>query len=362
MAKRRKRRTWPFLLFMVIYAAAFLYATGYGLGKFTGFLDAYERSRPQNTINTYMDSLTAEHIVDKSQALMDQIDHYLQSEEECKEVLRGALTGSFSYAKKIADCTEDKQVFVIRCGARVIGTMSMERQPEIGYGFTPWSVTEDSFDLSYLISNTVSARVPQSYTVLVNGRVLTADYETEHDIPYPQLSDYYGSYALGYMVSYEAGPVLGDIGMKILDEAGNPGTADLDPVEYLKNIPEERVAELDSLIHSYLEAYMNFSTRKGNDSYRNYNALAKFMVKDGDLAKRMYNAINGLIWVTDRSAVLDGYETALLTDLDGTHYLADVSYTVTLNDYAGSMTATNRVNLIIIPTGDGLRVEAMRSF
>lgn len=362
MAKEKKRRNWPFFLGMAVYALLFLGAAFYGLGQLSAFLDAFERSRPQNAINGYMDSLTAQHIADKSQALIDSVDHTLQSEEACREVIINAVSAPFSYAKVIKECTDDKQVFVIRSGGQAIGTMEIRRQEEIGFGFSPWAVTEDSFDLSYLLCQPVSATVPDSYTVLVGGTPLTADYQVLSRIQFPQLSQFYGVYDLPCLVTYQAGPFLGTMEMTVQDENGSPAVPDLEPELYLDNCSAAEKEALGTITEQYLRAYMAFSTRKGNDSYKNYAELCKYMVPEGELASRMKNAIAGLIWVSDRGAVFDGASTALMTHIGGGRYLVDVTYTVTMRDYAGPITAVSRVQLIILETAEGLRVEVMRSF
>lgn len=357
---KKKQRTWPFLLGMALYAAVFLGAAWWGLGQLSAFLDAFERSRPQFPIDSYMAQLTPEYIADKSQDLIAGIDHNLQSEADCRKVIIQTVSGKLSCAKKIAECTEDKQVFVIRCGAKVIGTMEMERQSNIGFGFTPWAVSGDSFDLRYLISDTVSVTVPNSYSVFVNGIPLDSRYVTQTNIPIPQLSEFAQEFRLPYLVSYQAGPVLGDIRMTVQDENGMPGQGDLEPVKYLKNCTEAEEQALHTITEQFLTAYMRFSTRKNNDTPGNYNELCKYMVKNGELADRMKKAFDGLTWVSDRKATFNGYEIAFVTRMDESHFLVDVTYTVTTNTIAGAETESSRVQLIMQSTSEGLKAEIMR--
>ena len=92
MAKKQKRKfRWIFPLFLVLYAAVFLYFTDKGLTWFWGYMDAYEQTRPHITLNAYEEKLTAEYVANASQALIDQIDHNVQSEESCRQVLLDAL-------------------------------------------------------------------------------------------------------------------------------------------------------------------------------------------------------------------------------------------------------------------------------
>ena len=143
----KKSGTFRFLSGMAIYAAVFLGVLLIGLTIFWNFMEAYENSRPKTTINAYMEGLTEEHICDLSRALIDQVDHNIQTQQQCRDYIMNAI-GVIDYAKKTKECTDTRQVFVLRTNNTVIGEFSIVAQEEDRYGFTPWTVEAEHFDLS----------------------------------------------------------------------------------------------------------------------------------------------------------------------------------------------------------------------
>lgn len=361
---KKRHRTWLLITIMILYAVVVLVGAKFGLHKLTQFLEVYETSRPSTAMTAYMDGLTTEHICDMSKPIIDIIDHNLQSEEECRQVILDALQGSFSYAKKIADCSDEKQVYVIRCDSQPIGQMQIEQKIDMDFGMKGWIVTGENFDLSYLITDTVSGTVPSNYGVYVNNVLLDGSYLTKLSISTDAIPEYYGIMGLPTMVTYTAGPCLGNIEMTVLDPYGEGALADQDPMSYLMNVTPDETDRLNAFTHDFLVAYMDFLAKKWNDSYGNYNRLQEYLVPDGVLADRMYQAIEGMIWITDRSASMDDYHVDFVTRVDSNHYFVDVTYTFTELDfysYSGWSTLTDRLNLIIQETPEGLYVEEVES-
>ena len=85
---------------MVIYAVVFLTIAAFGLSYFWKFIEAYELSRPKNTVNQYMDQLTAERMCSGSDDLYGQIDQNLQGREQFDRVIRDSLAEDLTCAKK----------------------------------------------------------------------------------------------------------------------------------------------------------------------------------------------------------------------------------------------------------------------
>ena len=108
--KPKKRRKWGFPIFMILYALVILGAAYWGLGKFWDYMEAYEASRIKNTIEAYMEEITPQYVCDRSGDLIDSIDHHLQSEDECKQVILDFLSGGISYARTSPECTDDRTV------------------------------------------------------------------------------------------------------------------------------------------------------------------------------------------------------------------------------------------------------------
>ena len=136
MAKTKKKYvgTLIFVIFLFLYVIGFLFVTDKGLDYLWKYMEAYEASRPKYGIEAYMESLTQDYICDKNADLIAQIDHYVQSEEACKDVIRQAIGTEFTYVKNIAETTDNKIVYLIRAGNKVIGSAEMTPVGETSYG------------------------------------------------------------------------------------------------------------------------------------------------------------------------------------------------------------------------------------
>ena len=135
MADQKSFFSRRFGLGLLIYALAFLLLLGIGFIFFWNFMDAYEQSRPQHPLNAYMEQLTADYILDKSDAAAAQIDSRLQSKEQSLSYLESAIADDLKCIKKIKACTDSKLVYSIFCGPKIIGTIDLERQGEARFGF-----------------------------------------------------------------------------------------------------------------------------------------------------------------------------------------------------------------------------------
>ena len=362
----KQLRKWAFPLSLLAYALIFLCATAIGLSWFWEFIDAYEISRPQNTLDAYMETLTPEYVADRCSDLIATIDHNVQSEEECREVILNSLTGKFSCAKKNKESDDEHYVYALRCGAKVIGTVEMRAQGEKIQGFTPWVITAESFDLSYLLTEGTSITVPKEFPVYVNGRQLSGEYITAQDLPYSMLKEFYKEYTLPTLVTYTVGPFLKEIEMTVADTAGNPVSidAETDYDQFLHNCTDAQKTALDGIIKNFVKYYVDVSTMKNSDFYANYDRLVPYMVRNGTLAARIKNSIDGLYWIDDREAVLKNITVNAYVNIGNGRYLCDVTFVteqmVTSSGARGNVTTNMR--LVFLETSGGLKAEAMKSY
>ena len=357
------KRRWGFPIALLVYALVFLIALAVGLGWFWQYMADFESSRPDTALEGYMNSLTAEYVADRSGDLIGRIDHNVQTEAQCRQVLMSALGGDFSSAKKSKESGEDRHVYAIRCGSRVIGTMEMERCGEMVGSFQTWVVTKEVFDLSYLISEPVSITVPEDYPVYACGNLLKKDYITQDKIPYALLKGLYEDYALPYMVTYTAGPFLGMAELTVTDPDGNAVAIDekTDMTVFLNNCSREQTSQVDAHVNGFIQSYVDFLSCTGGDTAANYKALSAYMVPDGELVRRMRTAMEGLKWVTDRGAKISDITVHNRLAMADGRYLWDVTYVVDTKDFAGSIETEARVKLILTETDAGLKTEAMKN-
>jgi hypothetical protein len=346
------------------YALLFLAATAFGMRYLWDLLDNYEKSRPHIALDSYMATLSKDYVADRCGDLIDTIDHNVQTEQQCRDVILNALDDRFSCAKKAKESDEDTHVYALRCGKQVIGTMTMTRTGQQLGNFTAWEVVDEQFDLTYLVRESLSITVPEDFTVYSLGNKLGSGYITEHDIPYPILADLYDDYDLPAMVTYTVGPFLGEGKLEVTDAAGTPVniTSETDMNAFANNCSEGASAAAKAAAESFILRYVDFTSCTNNDTMGNYNRLKEHMVPGGALAKRMYEAIVGLYWVTDRHATVTGLEFHNYLNLGDDRYLCLLTYTVDTTDFAGSIQAVSNVMLFLKQTDAGLKAESMISY
>lgn len=362
MARNKKR---SFFKGMLIYALVFLAAAAAGLAVFWNYIDAYERSRPKNTVDAYIASLTPEDICRKSAEYTAMQDGNLQSPEEREAVIAASLTERVTYARKSAESTTERQVYVLRCGSQVIGQLVISAGEPDRYGFTEWVVAEDSFDFSHLLGQPLSVTVPKEFTVCANGHVLDDRYITESGMEYSALEEFYDDYQLPTLVTYTVEGYLGGMELSVSDEKGTPVsvTEETDWNLYLDNCTREEQAQVETFMEDFLECYVTFTGSANRSAKANYQRLRKnFLIPDSALAQRLYTALDGLAYAKSNGDRLDDVAFHRFTRIEDDRYFCDVTYTVITYGTAGKVQTSNNMKVMLVMTEDGLRVEAMTRY
>lgn len=366
MAKKKtNRKGMGFALFMALYAIAFLTAAFFGLKWFWNCMEAYEASRPHIAIDAYMAKLDKEYIISHSNEFMDTVDFHIQDEATCREIVLEALEGEISYARKASQCTEDKQVFVVRCGKTVVGTFAIETTAEDAYGFKPWTFLEESYDLSWLMGNeTVTVSAPEGYSVYVNGVKLDESYITESvTTEYEVYDDLYEKYDLPRFTlnTYQVGPFLGlTCEAEVYDPEGRPFVYDdsFDPNILLPVLDTPTYQALDSFVEEFLDVYVLFAGCANDARESNYNKVMKYVVKDSNLAQRMYDALEGYQFAQSKGDKVAGITINHLLPLEEGRYLCDVTYLVDTTGHDGVVQTTTDCRIIIVESNGKYLVES----
>lgn len=353
-----------FVTGMLIYALVFLLIVFGGLWLLWDYMDAYEQSRPVNTIKAYVNQLTVEDLCEGSGALLDTLDGHIQSREEACQRIKDSITGEFSYAKKSSESSETKQVYVLRSGRQVIGQFAISAGEPDKYGFRVWEITEESFDFSHLLGESISVTVPSDFTVSVNGSVLDSGYVTQQDIPYATLEEFYGDYPLPTLVTYTADSFLGSYTMEVTDRDGNPveitEETNYDPM--LPACTDEEIEQIDELMKQFLERYVAFTGSSSGTAGGNYNRLIRHLVPDGALAQRLYTAIGGLYYAQSLRDTIEETTVNQYANLGNGRYFCDISYVVETVGKKGAVEMSYNMKIIMLVTDVGLRVEGMTRY
>ena len=364
MARQKKKGS--FLLGMILYALIFSAIILAGLRVFWDFIDSYERSRPKNTMDAYIASLTVEEMLDNCTTWESVVDGTIQSEESFRQVVRDSLTGKITYARKSSVCTETSQTYVLRSGSQVLGEVEIEAGVADRWGFTVWEVYQHSFDFAYLLCEDQSVTVPASYTVTANGEPLDETYITESGMIYTELEEFYDDYpTLPTMVTYSAGSVLGELQLQVLDENGTvmENWSEENLTDILNNCTAEEAAMLERYMGGFLDSYVTFCSSANQAVTLNYlELLNNYLIEGSDLAHRLYTAMDGLSFAQSYSDTIDEIQVHQVTKVDESRYFCDVTYLVSTWGKAGKVQTTNNMKVVLVETGAGLRVETMTRY
>lgn len=359
MAKHRKHSLWPLLLGMGIYALVILTAAFFGLRYLWNYLKAYEDTRPEHTLNAYMEALSPEYILRAGGGFAAEIDPNLQPQEVCRAYLTDFLKGTITSAKDLSQCTDTKLVYTLRCGSRVIGSMTMVPQGEPRYGFRAWAVESNTFDLSFLLGKPQELLLPAECTVTVGGAPLGEAYITQRDIPYPALEGYYDKYDLPSMVRYQIPALLGEPKVSITDPDGTEVLPEEDFSGRYSDYYLDPDGKVQEAVRTFLKAYIGYISCAGNNTPGNLSTVRKYIVSGSDLEQRVIRAQDGLQWVSDRHAVLTELVIhSIRTQEDGS-YLCSLRYTVESTPYGKKDVAVSDLEILMVPKGETLLAASM---
>lgn len=360
-----KKHKHGFLIGMIVYALVVLAAAWFGLRYFWNYIEAYELSRPEHALDSYIAQLDKEHICDLSQEVIDRVDHHIQSEAECREYLSSQL-GEVRYSKNLVDSTEDCVVYTLRSGANVIGRIQLVPERTDEYSFTYWTVTGESFDLSYLLGNAqIEITVPEDFRVSVNGAELGEAYVTEQDVPYDAFEEFYGEYELPSMTTYRAGPFLGEYTFEVTDSQGSTVVIDetTDCAQFVvNNCAEDTVEDLDKFVDVFVRKLVAFTGSSRNAASQNYRSLAQHIMDASALMRRMESAIDTLQFSHNSSDIIAEITVNHYYQIEEGKYLCDVTYLVDTTGTEGVTRTVNNIKIIVVDSFGTLKALAMTSY
>ena len=354
-----------FLRGMAIYAVVCLCIVGIALLLFWNYMAAFEASRPHIAIDAYMENLSEEHIVELSQELIDAVDHKVQSEEQCRAYLLDAIE-DISHAKKPKDCTDTRQVFVVKTGDTVIGEFSIAAQNADRYGFTPWGLEREFFDLRVLdvLTEERTVTIPSDHHVAINGVPLNEDYITDDKVCYEAIEEFYDDYDLPYRVTYRVPSIIGELDMVITDAAGNVVVFDekTDWTPYFHNCTVEETEALDAFTKTYVSRYVAFTGSRKDTRENNYWRLLKCVVRGSDFAQRLAAAVEGLEFGQSQRDKVVSLISNHQVRLEEDRFLCDITYEVDTTGRKGVVRTTTNAKLIVVLTDGVLKVESMQIY
>lgn len=150
---------------LIIYCLVLAIILGAGLFVLNRFLVSYEASRPDNSVEAYMDSHDRQHWLDGLQQLI--------SRGFSEFTLTSALPADFGIDEtgevtwRSAGGDEMSKTYEVRLGKAKICTLSLSPAEDVGFGMSSWKVTGEEFHMPG--GSDITITVPAGCTASING-------------------------------------------------------------------------------------------------------------------------------------------------------------------------------------------------
>ena len=354
MARKRRRVKIGRILygiFIVLYMILLAAACGYGLTKVWDYAVEYERSRPLNTMDAYIESLGDNFWGDSMQATISGMEHEMQTDDECAAVVKEMLKDGVSYSQTGSE-NPDEMVYNIHCATGLLGkvTIQEDKSVESEFNLYPWVVTKEEFDFNGLYSS-IQVTVPSNYSVQLNGHTLGSEYIIEDGIHMDVLEEYYESYSgLPTKCTYRFDKIIGILEPVILDANGNVTEIDKtkDDSQFIVSCGEDEQYALAQFAEAFCNEYFRYISGV-SDINAGYAALQDYIIKGSDLDTHLLAAQDGLSWAHTNNLAINSFTLEDAIRLGDNAYLCYTSTDVTAYT-TEEQDLTNNLKLII--TGD----------
>ncbi len=375
MSKKTRKSKWlGFWVFCLIFALLMLGATAYALSWVDDALvemeaknNAKNNARPELARDAYLEQLDSAYVANRLASLYAQVDSRVQSQAQCEAVVKEALSQGIGH--KVSFTSSNKQSYLLYNKApedgkhRQIGEFSITPQGVGSYGYIPWALAEDTFNMDYLLCAGLTVTVPEGYSVWVNGNLLGKDCIVEENIGYEELAGMPKELPLPTKVTYASGQTLGPVSMEIRSPQGDVVTIgeNTDWNQFLPAGTEEQQTKVKNFTKEFLGHYVRFSSTKEN-IWDNYRKVISYVVPNGELQNRLYKATDGLQWIgTAPDKLLDVSTNRILALSDG-RYVCDITYLVNVNGRNGTTQQSTNVYIILVNLNGELKVESITTY
>lgn len=367
MAKRAKKRSGGlrFFLGMLVYAFVFMAAVMVGMRVLWDFLEDYEATRPEHVIEAYQRDFDAQALRAGADSYLNSLNKDVNTPDGYFAYIENELRNNVVCRKRGDISTDNQYVYTVFMNDRAVGEVTTRAVGKSKYGFSTWEVADQSFDFSYLTTET-SITIPSYYSLRCNGNPIGQEYITNDSIRFELLSEFYGGdISLPTMCTYTITNYIGEAELEVLDHNGNVvanGDMDINEDVLTDNCSDEDKAAIDQFLQGYINALIRFSSNAGEDRYGNYYALARYIVDGTTLEKRMYEAIDGLYWVHGRNNSLQEMTVHNYMDLGGGYYMVKLTYDVNTLGLEGYVVTNNHIKLILTNASGTLLAQTQTTY
>ena len=349
---------------MLLYAALFCLMIVVGMRLFWGFIADYEASRDNHAIEDYLASMDEAHIDAIAGPFLASLDSGIQNPDASHAAVAGVLEGELRSVRLGAESNSNQAVYKIYSGEHEIGRVTFTRPDNPRFGFSKWSVAEESYDFSWL-RDSDEITVPEGWTVSVGGTVLDESYVVQSQIPYAYLKDFYGKGLPElYQCTYRIENYVGSAPFVVTDPFGEtvePSAMSED--RCLDNCTAEEKATNETFIQAFLPYYVECLANTNRNAQANYNAIKRYLVDGSDLDVRLRGAIAGQYYAHSNGETIVSTTMLRHIHLGDAYYLVEFSYELDSQSQweAQPTRSDNHAQIVLQLTESGLQALSIYS-
>lgn len=353
MQKRRKK-SYGYAIFLTLYILIIIIAAAFGLSKLWGYAEEYELSRPERTMDAYVEKLNLNHWDDTIAETVSNMEHEMQSDEECSQIIKDLLSSEITYSRGAAIGGPGTLTYVLKCSDGSFGRVILAEDTsfESEYELFPWIVQSEEFDFTGLYTG-IEVTVPESYYVFINNNPLGSEYIVEKDIHYDVLEDYYKDYdGLPTKVTYRFDKIIGKAEPVIKDQKGNIVTidSDRDDSQFLRECTSGELDRLRTFSENFCKGYFEYTAGIYDPTY-GYQRILPYIVKGSDLDDRLKLAMDGLYFSHTKSVKVENINLDNAFFMGDNIYLCEISADVTTFGPRGVESANESMKVIAVNDG-----------
>lgn len=362
MAKAKKKRRSGFARGMILYVLLFVMVAALGLAFLYNFLENYEYTRENRVMERFMASASDERLDEMSSGFLSKLNPELTDMDSVRRLLADKVSKA-GFAKKMAECTDTKSIYVIKDEDGAFGTVELTLGENTFHGLLQnWQPTAAELDLSSML-NEIDVTVPADYTVKCNGTVLDSRYIADDSAEYELLKEFYADFDLPHLVTYHADGFVGEAEIEVRDGAGNTvDVSRLNEETFTDNCTDSKKTQLKEFIDKYIAAYVTFTSGANHMTTINFHNVDAMIVPESELHERVLNAVGGLGFASSHGDEIQKITVNRYMDLGGGLYLCDVTYDVATYGQDGLHEYPNNTKIIVTENGDSFLAYSMASY
>lgn len=387
MTSNKKKRRGSFfgaLVFIILLGGILLLA---GVRIMQDVLTAYESSRPEHYMDSYMESFDRDHVTAISKTIKYDYDENIMGTERYEELYINSFpyNALFTYKRNGALCSGNRQGYYVLANGERIGTVVIEQEPMsgvkssdwalkfvseklasvLGCSYGGWSVQKEDFYFQSPDAAPIQVTVPETWSVVCNGYTLDEKYLSGEPQQIETFKDYYADFGLPMLVTYKVDSYLGDLQIEIRNAEGETVTLSEDPEVneqmFVKGFFQNDNEEIRNFTSRFLERYIVYTSNANQNRYGNLENLRMMIVKGSDLDDRMVEALEGQYFARTRNCIITDIKfNAIIKDEE--FWVCDFTYSLDTTGNAGVVSTTHNAKINIVDDNGSMKVNRFISY